>query len=72
MGRSPDKKACFDNACRPESLCQPSYTAKEKSPFPKLGATVSVMESSPEFFEEIVMAADMYDAFLTPAAEPWG
>jgi hypothetical protein len=47
MGRSPDKKACFNNAYRKESLCQLSDTAKEKSPFPKLGATVSAMESSP-------------------------
>jgi len=44
MGRSPDQKACFNNACRQESLCQLSDTAKEKSPFPKLGATVSAIE----------------------------
>jgi hypothetical protein len=71
MGRSLDQKACFNNACRQESLCQPSDTAKEKSPFPKLGATVSAMESSPRFFEGIAKAAGMYGAFLTPA-EPWG
>jgi hypothetical protein len=48
MGRSPDQKACFDNARRQESLCQPSDTAKENRPFSKLGATVSAMESSPQ------------------------
>src|SRR5262249_23649767 len=47
-GEAPTKKACFDNACPQESLCQPSDTAKENRPFSKLGATVSAMESSPQ------------------------